>query len=903
MENHYKPPVNLNEQTMKKNYSKLSITFLIVLFLSLNIYAQEGKPFWNEISQKKALNQKQPFMEFQPTEAMYYQLDINGLKTTLQNAPKRNDLQNQVSNVIVNFPNNKGKLQSYRIKEASTMEPDLQAMFPEIRSYVGQGINNPSAIIRFSISPEKGLSSMVFSDKKTVFIEPYTNDLSSYMVYSRSSSDPRPEFVCETEYIDQQIPNDFNVTAARNANDGQLRTFRLALACTGEYAQFHGGTVPAVMAAMNTTMTRVNGIFERDLAVTMVMVDNTSIIFLNGLTDPYTNDNGGVMLGENQTTCDTNIGVGNYDIGHVFSTGGGGVAYLNSPCVNGNKAGGVTGGASPVGDAFDVDFVAHEMGHQYGGNHTQNNNCQRSAVSVEPGSASTIMGYAGICVPNVQNNSDDYFHGENIKEMWANITTGSSQCGTQSSTGNTAPVANAGANFTIPRSTPFVLRGSATDVDMGDSLTYCWEQTDATPATMPPVSTSTVGPAFRSLQPTTSPDRFMPAFGTVLAGSTSSTWEVVPSVARTMNFSLTVRDNVSGGASTASDNMVVTTSGPSGPFLVTSQATSGISWIQGTTETITWDVAGTTSNGVDEANVNILLSTDGGLNFDTVLASNVPNNGSYDITVPNIPSAYCRVMVEAVNNIFFNINSEDFALGFIVTTSCTQYSSAPNLNLSILDGTGAPVFNTINIPDSNTIDEIKVNVDISHSWISDLLVQIQHPNGTTFTSVWNGNCGSNDNFDIIFDDTAPAIVCANPTVGTYAPVNPLSVFDGLNSIGDWDIAIADFSAGDLGVLNDWGIEICTNTVTASIDEFGSNLFSIYPNPNRGEFTVKLNSLSSDEAININVSDIRGRLIFNNLYSNSSSFNQIINLNSVQSGMYLVTVSSGGQKTTKKVIVQ
>ena len=176
------------------------------------------------------------------------------------------------------------------------------------------------------------------------------------------------------------------------------------------------------------------------------------------------------------------------------------MAYLNSPCT-GFKAGGVTGSPSPVGDTFDIDYVAHEMGHQYGANHTQNNNCNRSAVSVEPGSASTIMGYAGICAPNVQSNSDDYFHGESIKEMWANIFLGNSQCAAQSNTFNSAPVANAGSDYIIPRDTPFVLRGSATDSDVGNSLTYCWEQVDTTPAAMPPVSTSPNGPSFRSLLP------------------------------------------------------------------------------------------------------------------------------------------------------------------------------------------------------------------------------------------------------------------------------------------------------------------------------------------------------------------------------------------------------------------
>jgi subtilisin-like proprotein convertase family protein len=881
---------------MKQYYAKIYSSLLIVLFLSFSVTAQKSEKLWTKTTVEGISKTQQVIRNSEPSKAIFYQLDIYGLKNILQNAPKRKGF-NGVSNVIASFPTEDGSFEAFRINEASTMSLELQAKFPEIRSYIGQGIDNPTAIIRFSLSPEKGLSSMVLSDKKTVFIEPYTNDLSTYIVFINSPLDiNNSSFKCETEYLKNEI--DLDLESARNANDGQLRTFRLALACTGEYAAFHGGTVPLVMAAMNTTMTRVNGVFERDVALTMVMVDNTSIIFLDGTTDPYTNNDGGTMLGENQTTCDTNIGSANYDIGHVFSTGGGGVAYLNSPC-DSLKAGGVTGQGSPIGDTFDIDYVAHEMGHQYGANHTQNNNCQRSAVSVEPGSASTIMGYAGICPPNVQNNSDDYFHGENIKEMWANISTGASQCAAQSATGNSAPTAIAGADYSIPKSTPFVLKGDATDVDAGNSLTYCWEQVDTTPATMPPVSTSTVGPAFRSLQPKISPNRYMPNLATVIGGSTASTWEVVPSVGRTMNFSLTVRDNVSGGASSGSDSMIVTVNDTAGPFLVTSQATSGISWAENTTETITWDVAGTTANGVNTANVNILLSTDGGANFDTVLASNTPNDGSHDIMVPVTSSPNCRIMIEAIDNIFYAVNSNKFTIGNYIT-SCTQYASAANLNLAIPDNTGSPVSHIINIPDSKTIDFIKVNVDVSHTWINDLTIQIQHSNGTTFTNVWNRDCAGENDLDVIFEDGASAIVCAEPTIGTYSPNSPLNVFSGLDSAGDWTIAILDSANADTGVLNDWSIEICETTLsTPKFDELAN--LAIFPNPNNGKFTIKLNSNTGND-IKINVYDIRGRQVFNNSYNNNSNFNEVINLGNVQSGIYLLNISDGIRSTTKKIVV-
>lgn len=696
---------------MKKSYLKTKLVYILILFFTVSIYAQNGKSIWTKTTFNKVASMNQLYERTQPTKVNYYQLDLDGLKDLIKDAQQRGN-GNSISNTIISFPNADGDLESFRIQEASTMSPELQAQFPEIRSYSGVGIDNPSAMIRFSVSPEKGLSSMVLSDKKTVFIEPYSDDLTTYSVYIRSVEDVvDSNFICETDSIDQG-KNDIDIdteVANRNANDGQLRTFRLALACTIEYSAYHGNTVSSVLAAMNTTMTRVNGVFERDVSLTMQIVpNNANVVFIG--TDNFTNNDGGAMLNENQTACDTNIGNANYDIGHVFSTGGGGIAQLYSPCNTGSKARGVTGSPAPIGDFFDIDYVAHEMGHQYGANHTQNNNCQRSSKSFEPGSASTIMGYAGICSPNVQNNSDDYFHGESIREMWANISTGASTCGAQSATGNGAPTANAGSNHTIPVSTPFVLRGNATDPNGGNSLTYCWEQMDATPATMPPVSTSTAGPAFRSIQPKTSPDRYMPALSTVLAGSTSTTWEVVPSVGRTMNFDLVVRDNVSGGASTDSDGMVVTTSASAGPFAVTSQ-TSNVTWEIGSTQTVTWDVANTNAAPVNTANVNILMSINGGATFPYTIASNVPNDGSHDITVPaGTATTQARIIVEGANNIFYNVNSSnftvinaDFVMNFASSevTVCKPDNAVYNFTYNTFGGfSQTTVFSATNLPGS-----------------------------------------------------------------------------------------------------------------------------------------------------------------------------------------------------------
>ncbi|WP_417871215.1 reprolysin-like metallopeptidase [Winogradskyella sp.] len=710
---------------MKNNYPKFFLILITALFFVSLGNAQKNRNIWS-INNDQIKKEDVIFYKSKPKYSTLINISVEALKQQLANVPQR-QFSSSKEGVVLQFPNHEGKPESYLVQEASVMEYELQMRFPEIRSFVGKGIDNPAAIMRFSLSPEKGFSGMVLSDGKTVFIEPYTQDLKTYVAFINSDEDgPRGSFVCETEYDPADFKlSDEDFVTPKNADDGTLRTYRLALACTAEYAQFHGGTVPSVLSAMNITMNRVNGIYERDLGLTMVIIaDNTDIIFLEDTTfnpDPYTNNNGGVMLDENQTTIDNLIGFSNYDIGHVFSTGGGGIAQLRSPCTI-NKAKGVTGQPSPVGDTFDVDYVAHEMGHQYGGNHTQNNECQRSSVSVEPGSASTIMGYAGICAPNVQNNSDDYFNGENIKEMWANISSGpSSTCFVGSPTNNVAPIVNAGENFTIPVSTAFILRGSAIDADTASGLTYCWEQTDSAAGTMPPQSTNGVGPMFRSLDPTSSPNRYMPSLSTVLSGSTANTWEVAPSVGRTMNFSLTVRDNELGGSATSSDDMTVTVQPFSIPFTVDNITES---WPAESSQEVTWVVGQTSSMPINCQTVNILLTTNGGFSF-TTLASGVPNIGSATITVPSTANTNnAKVLVEAADNIFYaasnaisitdplsvnefeldnlsiypNPNNGTFSIGF-------NPRSGEDINVEVYDIRGRAIF-TKTFNSTNRFDEV-----------------------------------------------------------------------------------------------------------------------------------------------------------------------------------------------------
>jgi len=656
---------------------KYIYTILFCFFLLYGFEGEAQNNLWEKVNVNSVENKTLAVRNSNLISFEAYKLQSSTFKSVMETAPNRHST---TSNLIIELPIANGELQKFKVFNAPVMAMQLQDKYPSIQSYVAQGIEDPSAVARISIS-DSGIHAMISSGNyPTTYIDPYTVNNKYYAVYeAKSLSNNMESFECLVLEDMQGVELKKMTNDTYNANDGTLRTYRLALACTRQYANFHLNQqgVPsaaseydkkeAVLSEMNVALTRINGVFERDLAITMELVENNDeLIFLDSATDPYSNSNSYAMLSQNQSTLDSIIGNSNYDIGHVFSTGGGGIAYLGSVCTPYYKAGGVTGLTNPISDPFYIDYVSHEMGHQFGANHSFNGNAgscgsnRNASTAMEPGSGSTIMGYAGICTPqNVQIGSDSYFHSISIQEIWTNITYYSS-CATETYTNNQPPIVDAGLDFTIPKSTPFILDGVATDPD-GDALTYVWEQMDNRIAQQPPVSTSTQGPLFRTIEPTDKSYRYFPAIETVLNGNTESTWEVLPSVARSMNFRLTVRDNRAGGGATGRDNKTIVVSDNAGPFIITSQ-NSTTTWGTNSEETITWDVADTDIAPVNCAKVDVLMSTDGGYTYPITLAQNIPNNGLAQITVPNEETNTARIMVKASDNIFFDVNDSDIII-------------------------------------------------------------------------------------------------------------------------------------------------------------------------------------------------------------------------------------------------
>lgn len=490
---------------------------MLIVVMSATFAWSQGKIWHKQTSNASTILKEnhQSLKEFQT-----FSLNAEALKQSLNGVVQRNDFS-VPSNTILSFPNSEGKLERFSIKEASVMHPDLQSRFPEIRSYIGQGVDDASSVLRFSISPD-GFSGMILSaDGRNTFIEPVTSGSNSYVVFNRENRiNTNDDFECSvTAQINQTI--NFGSTL-RNADDSILRTYRLAVSATGEYTQYHGGTKAQALAAINTTMTRVNGIFEVDFNVTMILIANTDdVIYTSTTSDPYGNTTGGYNSAL-QSTLTNVIGEANYDIGHLFANlqNNGNAGCIGCVCVNNQKGSGWTSATNPIGDFFDVDYVAHEMGHQFGANHTWTfGGNEGTNVQVEPGSGTTIMSYAGITgSTDVEQNVTPNFHAVSIQQVTDYIKTTS--CQTNTNTGNSVPVVNAGANYTIPRGTPFVLEGSATDADAGNVLTYVWEQMDENNAsTTLPSTSATTGVAFRAYEPSTNPNRYFPRLETIKVGA------------------------------------------------------------------------------------------------------------------------------------------------------------------------------------------------------------------------------------------------------------------------------------------------------------------------------------------------------------------------------------------------
>lgn len=734
---------------MAKFINLLGILFLL---FANTLFAQYN-PF-KKIEQTEINSEQIVERVHHPEKFQLYKFDTHQFLKWVQEAP---ELSNTPSHLIISLPTPNGVFKNYWIYNNSVFEGELAEKLPNIKSLKAIDVENKGNNISISISDIFGLHAMALqADGSTFYIDNYTNDLNYVMVYNREDlQSPKSNFNClvkaNDEFNDIALLDSFPIQTY--SLDNKRRNYRLALACTVEYANFHINRAPVgtpkttddakkniVLAAMNVTINRVNQIYENELNVHLnIIANNKNIIFVN--TDNFTNNDAYDLIDESQTVITNIIGSNNFDIGHTFSTGAGGLADLGCVCNNWQKASGITGQSSPVGDPFDVDYVAHEMGHQFGAEHTFNNSCQfnrNNFTAYETGSGTTIMSYAGICPPNIKRYVDPYFHYASIKEIQTFLS--GATCAQQTTVNNNAPVINSINSYTIPYGTPFILRANATDVD-GDQLTYNFEQINRQIATQPPSATNTTGPAFRNYPPSTNNFRSFPNLETVLAGTTntngivSNQWEVLSLVPRSYDFGVVVRDNNPVGGRVVYTQPTTITVANTGPFVITSPnnnpSTQEPVWYFGDTKTITWKVGGTSTGAINTPTVNILISTDDGITF-TTLAANTPNDGSEIVTIPNLTNTYsARIKIEAVNNIFYtvskkfilwdpNLSNDDIIIKDIniypnPTSNILNIDFTTNdkndINLSIYDVNGRL------IPQSNSVNTTNKNnyqINVSH---------------------------------------------------------------------------------------------------------------------------------------------------------------------------------------------
>ena len=831
---------------------KLLLQTAVLLLFTVSGFSQKNN-YWSVSNESRSniIADKSTTRQAYPTDIKLFRLNFEPFQQELFSIAGKRSTK---TSTIISLPNAAGNIEEFEVYEASNFEPALQARFPEIRSFSGKGITDKYATLKLSISPE-GVQTMVFrTEKDNEFIEPYSKDHTIYSVYAAHHDKGKLPWNCSTPDTKMAVELNGKVGNVAARSTGDLKTMRLAQSVTAEYSNYFGATsssqVSLVLAAINATLTRCNGVYEKDLAVHLNLIANTTaVIYYNAATDPYSPASSGAAGAWNsqlQNTLTSVIGEANYDIGHLFgATGGGGNAgCIGCVCVDGQKGSGFTSPADgiPMGDNFDIDYVVHEVGHQLGANHTFSMSNEGTGVNKEIGSGITIMGYAGITSQDVAPHSIDIYHEASIAQIQTNL--GVKTCPVTQTIVNATPVVAALTNYTIPKSTPFALTGSATDANSGDVLTYCWEQNDnastsQTNANSVASPTKASGPNWLSFKPTVSPVRYLPQLSTILAGALitgplpggdpGTNIEALSSVARTLSFRLTVRDNavysstapVSVGQTNYKD-MVVTVSSASGPFAV-SVPNTAVSWAGGSSQTITWAVAGTTAAPVSCANVKISLSTDGGQTFPTVLAASTPNDGTEALTIPNTPTTTARIKVEAVGNIFFDISNANFTI-----TAGAGCGAPAGLASSAITTSGATVsWTVVSGAVSYAVD---YKLTSSGTWISAATATTStsvNLSGLTASSVYDWrvktNCSSGSSAYTAAQFTTAAAVCNAPTGLASSAITTTSATVSWSAVSGAVSYAVDYKLTSSGT---W-ISAATATTATSVNLSGLTASSTY----------------------------------------------------------------------------
>ena len=895
---------------------------IVTVTLCLFSLAFGQNQFWKPVDESHLIGDAQ----ISTNHASYFELELSNLKNFLRTAPLKNNNQD-LSTVQIQLPLPDGGTDNFMVFEAPIMEEGLANKFPNIKTFIFQSTSNQLRYGRADITL-KGFHLMLFDEESTIFIDPFSkNNTDIHQVYFKKdciNNKPMPDCLSQEEASTEKLDDSMlknnqtlnQLKSVKDSNGQTLRTYRIAVSATAEFTQFHGGTVAEGLSAVVTSINRVNGVYEREFTIRLVLVaDNDQIIYTDENTDPFTNpNNAGALLGQNQNSVDNIIGSNNYDIGHVVGRSGSGLASYAVVCRN-SKASATTGINNPTGDPFDIDYLAHEIGHQFAGSHTFNSNsgsCSGGNLSsnsaYEPGSATTIMGYAGICAPqNIQNNSDDYFHTRSFDQVLAYTTQfQGDNCPVKTNTGNNIPTIQilSPINKTIPKSTPFELQALANDID-GNAITYCWEQFDLGP-TGDPNNPSGNAPLFRSFQPTPNPIRTFPQISDILDND-QTLGEILPDYGRDMSFRVTVRDNVPGGGAVNYDDYEISVSNTAGPFVVNNPNTN-ITWTAGTNYDVEWNVANTNQNPVSCNTVNILLSTDGGYTFPITLLSNVPNNGLASVNAPFAFSNQARVRVEAADNIFFDISDENFE----IESNCSLIDD-PSINIDgPLNGatwcinTSGELYFSVSSPDLIITSYQWFFNGIAIPGATDSILAI---NNVQTSDGGNYDCTVSNGCSTVSSNTATVFVTSTlilPVITQVANQLQSSIatniqwyLNGILLPGETNQYIDINASGSYSVSSVSGPCSANSTpyqITGFKDFNKVASISILPNPSQGNFRIQ--TTGWNKSIELEVLNLLGQTILGNM-DFEKAFN--LDLSELSDGVYIVSLRSDAYQSSHKLI--
>ncbi|MDX2033452.1 MAG: BACON domain-containing carbohydrate-binding protein [Blastocatellia bacterium] len=737
-----------------------------------------------------------------------FRLNREALGRVLAGAPMESEGSHGRSGTILTLPMPDGTYPRFRLEESPILSPEQAAQYPEIRSYRGQGIDDPASSMRCDWTPQ-GFHALVLSPAQAVNILPegdgsygsFYHDAAATFASAQCLVAGGPQ--AKTAKAARATPE-----ALQNVPVGPVqRTYRIAIAATAEYCEGYGsGENAGTLASIVTWLNGVNAIYERELSVRLMLVSGANVLYSeeNGYTtssDPFTDNNAGALVDQARLVLNTVVGVGNYDVGHVLAVqASGGQAYVGAVCNNADngqilngpiKGGGATAMTGAPGNSIAIAALAHELGHQFGANHSFNGtagscagSARNGATAYEPGSGTTLMSMANLCgSDNVAGRRDLRFHAGSYAQIVDYlITQNNGACASPALTGNTAPTISAGADHTIPKNTPFTLTASGGDIDAGDAsaLTYAWDQMDAGAASYanPPYNDSgdggsTTRPIFRSFPASASPARTFPSLKYILQNANDpsdtvgagqaiyQTAEELPRVGRQLNFRATVRDN-RGGVN--DDAVVLTVADGAGPFQVLAPNTA-VSWTGGQAQTISWAVNGTNAAPVNAANVRITLSTDGGQTFPITLAASTPNDGSESVTPPNgVITTRARIRIEAVGNIFFDISDANFSLA--PGDGCTAIGL---LDPAVGDVGSSVVIQGVNFTGATAV-EFGGNVAASFTVDSDTRITATVPAGALAGPITIRKPGCGD------VQSAPFTICSTPAATVQLDDNTFEAF-------------------------------------------------------------------------------------------------------------------------------